>query len=248
MRDLTSGMVWKTISRLLLMSASFFLFPEEPPNDDITECTTDRHVILLEHKFVQYNGKYSCRANLEGYGWTQQSDSLTLDVHYMPGPARVSIYPMVAKKNKRLTITCSAISNPPPHKYRWYRGEKEILHINSSQYVIEHLRMEDADTYTCSAENIIGIGESGSHYVDIYAEPKFINKMDILTVIPYLSDETSLVCAVECSPMCSIVWKRNGVDIDKDDPSFVQMYDFLDPVNNFHESIFTSLVSSPSLL
>lgn len=206
------------------------------------ECVTDQHVIVLSKDHKQYNGNYSCRAYLDNYGWTAQSDETMLDVHYKPGPARISIHPMISKKGKRLTMTCSATSNPPPHKYHWSRGATVLPTYQQSTYIIEHLRMTDADNYTCAAENVIGIGESGLHSIEIYAPPKFVQHLEPHTHILYETEETILVCAVECFPSCSIVWMRNGEEITDNDPNFIQHHTYLEAVNDHHESAFTSLV------
>ncbi|XP_073457904.1 B-cell receptor CD22-like [Aquarana catesbeiana] len=101
----------------------------------------------------------SCVAiNILGRG---ESPLTPISVQYAPKDVMVSF-----SKNEELLegsdviLTCSSRSNPPPHRYEWYRGNSKIK-LNSQE---QNLRVQniskDTEPYSCVAINIRGRGES----------------------------------------------------------------------------------------
>lgn len=58
-------------------------------------------------------------------------------------------------------LCCFVDSNPTPTSIRWFNGSEEILvthNVNTTYYTIKSVNRYDQGNYTCTAENIIGIG------------------------------------------------------------------------------------------
>ncbi|KPU79104.1 uncharacterized protein Dana_GF11010, isoform I [Drosophila ananassae] len=76
----------------------------EETNEDL--CHIDPSKLLLESIGRGFFYNYSCEG-LNSAGWGPRSEDKELIVHYEPGPATLSNFPLIAVKKKSVVFTCS---------------------------------------------------------------------------------------------------------------------------------------------
>ncbi|XP_073457902.1 B-cell receptor CD22-like isoform X2 [Aquarana catesbeiana] len=114
---------------------------------------------------------YSCVAiNTVGRG---ESPPTPIPVKYAPKDVTVSL-----PKNEKflegsdVILTCSSRSNPPPHRYEWYRGNSKInLRLEVQSIKVQNVN-KDTHPYSCVAINTVGRGESPLTPIPVQYAPK----------------------------------------------------------------------------
>ncbi|XP_053461849.1 B-cell receptor CD22 isoform X2 [Nycticebus coucang] len=117
------------------------------------------------------SGKYWCQAS-SALG-TNKSEEVALEVQYAPEPSRVQILPLPATEGKNIEMTCISPANPPPTNYTWYHNRNEVLGKTEKKFQIPKVFLGHAGTYSCLAENILGIGKIGQGAkLDVHYHPR----------------------------------------------------------------------------
>ena len=74
------------------------------------------------------------------------------------------------------------------------------------------------------------------------APPTFIDSIQPYSGTLYSSKKVSLTCRVECSPLCRIIWQKNGVTLDDSDIYHIHSHVLPeDPMTNDFQSIVSTL-------
>ncbi|GLG96061.1 Protein turtle [Gryllus bimaculatus] len=213
---------------------------------DSTFCDIDPSKLLLEDVVRAFHGNYSCEGKNEA-GWGPLSAEEELVVHYPPGPATLVYAPTQVVKKSHVTLSCSVEDpgRPATSTFRWTRGSHHIHDMTSGNWTIDPVTLETQSNFTCLAYNEGGEGEPASVAINVSAPPTFISRL-----LPYYgalltSKYINISCQVECSPVCSIQWLKNGVLLETGDGTPYNVIDEYRPPNfrkNDFESIRSTLV------
>ncbi|XP_071872880.1 neuromusculin isoform X8 [Bombus fervidus] len=209
-------------------------------------CDIDPSKLLLEAVGRSFHGNYSCEGRNDA-GWGPLSPSAPVMVHYKPGPASISYEPQQVIKKRPLTITCFVLDpgRPKVVGFKWLRGLHRLPDENNATLTIESVNLETEANFTCLAYNEAGDGDPATTFIDVSAEPTFIKKLLPYHGYVYNSPNVSIMCWVECAPMCNISWLKDGMPMDfsKTNRYYLSnVYHPPDPRTNDFESIQSTLV------
>ncbi|XP_076648932.1 neuromusculin isoform X4 [Halictus rubicundus] len=209
-------------------------------------CDIDPSKLLLEAVGRSFHGNYSCEGRNDA-GWGPLSPSAPVIVHYKPGPASISYKPQQVIKKKSLNITCSVLDpgQPKVDGFRWLRGKHILPDANNATLTIDTVNLETEANFTCAAYNAAGEGDPASTFIDVSAPPAFIKKLPPYHGYVYNSPNVSIMCWVECAPICNITWwkKDARIDFSKTNRYYVSnVYHEADPRTNDFESIQSTLI------
>ncbi|XP_041986040.1 uncharacterized protein LOC121738194 isoform X2 [Aricia agestis] len=189
--------------------------PECNGTDDALCNEVDPSMLLLQDTTKSFHGNYSCKGKNYA-GWGNESEKAELVVNYPPGPAKLTYSPWRVVKGKSLVLSCSIEEKgrPEAHRFRWYRGERVVSDIVSQNWTIDPVTLDHRTNFSCRGTNAGGEGPAASLNVDVLAPPSFKYAMNHYSGALYKSQNISLSCTVECAPLCSVQWLKDGVLID----------------------------------
>jgi hypothetical protein len=203
--------------------------------------------MLLQNVNREFLGEYSCTGyNAAGEG--MDSEKKLLDVFYEPGNASISVYPQIPLRGKSMVLSCAVeeLGNPKSTRFHWLRGDQPVKDIVTADWTIDPVGLDSRNNYSCYAFNDGGNGTLATINIDVQVAPKFISKLPQYTGFLYSEKNVSLTCRVECVPLCSIYWFRDGQEINNlNDRYFIN--NTVLPANTRtgdFESIQSELVSS----
>ncbi|XP_076670099.1 neuromusculin isoform X2 [Andrena cerasifolii] len=209
-------------------------------------CDIDPSKLLLEAVGRSFHGNYSCEGRNDA-GWGPLSPSAPVIVYYKPGPASISYKPQQVIKKRPLTITCF-VQDPGRPKvvgFKWLRGLHRLPDENDATLTIESVNLETEANFTCLAYNEAGDGDPATTFIDVSAAPSFIKKLVPYNGYVYNSPNVSIMCWVECAPICNISWLKDDIPMDfsKTNRYYLSnVYHPPDPRTNDFESIQSTLV------
>ncbi|XP_032685634.1 hemicentin-1 isoform X2 [Odontomachus brunneus] len=214
--------------------------------ESLTFCDIDPSKLLLEAVGRSFHGNYSCEGRNEA-GWGPISPSTPVVVYYKPGPASISYEPQQVVKKQPLSITCFVLDpgRPKVSGFKWLRGWHRLPDENDATLVIESVNLETEANFTCLAYNEAGDGDPATTFIDVSAAPTFIKKLHSYRGFAYNWPNVSIMCWVECAPICNISWLRDDIPMDfsKTNRYYVSnVYHPPDPRTNDFESIQSTLV------
>ncbi|XP_054708263.1 hemicentin-1-like [Uloborus diversus] len=209
--------------------------------------------IRLSNLTRWHTGNYSCRG-LNTAGWSRNSETEYLDLHYPPGSAHITLLEAHALKGQTVTLSCELddLGHPPANKYLWESPTGE--HPRRVATPDSVLRMEGVGAgaegvYFCAGRNEAGTGPLGHYSLKLSATPSFVRALPPESGAPRNASSVRLVCHVECDPACDISWYR-GTEPLKNSKFFSIETLTLDPdpKRNLLRSSVGSLSWSPSHL
>ncbi|XP_011878933.1 PREDICTED: hemicentin-1 isoform X2 [Vollenhovia emeryi] len=214
--------------------------------ESLAFCDIDPSKLLLESVGRTFHGNYSCEGKNEA-GWGPVSPSTPVVVYYKPGPASITYEPRQVVKKQALSITCFVLDpgRPRVSGFKWLRGWHRLPDENEATLFIESVNLETEANFTCLAYNEAGDGEPATTFIDVSAAPTFIKKLHSYRGYVYSSPNVSIMCWVECAPICNISWLRDDIPMDftKTNRYYVSnVYHPPDPRTNDFESIQSTLV------
>jgi hypothetical protein len=180
-----------------------------------TFCLINTSTLLLLNVNRKFRGEYSCSWYNEA-GEGNESGEKLLEVFYAPGNAVIIANPQIPLKRKSLVLSCEVedLGNPKASKYRWLRGDEPVKYIETAEWTIEPVGLHSRNNFSCCAFNEGGNGTWATIDVDIQVKPTFIRKLPQYTGYLFSEPNIMLSCRVECVPMCSIYWYRDGQEIN----------------------------------
>ncbi|XP_052747843.1 hemicentin-1 isoform X6 [Galleria mellonella] len=183
----------------------------------------DPSMLLLQDTTKSFHGNYSCKGKNYA-GWGNESQKTELVVNYPPGPAKLTYSPWRVVKGKSLVLSCSIKEKgrPEAHRFRWHRGGRVVSDIVSQNWTIDPVTLDHRTSFSCRGINAGGEGEPATTTIDVLAPPSFKYAMNHYSGALYKSQNISLSCTVECAPLCSVQWLKDGQVIDdKNDRYYV---------------------------
>ncbi|XP_045532342.1 hemicentin-1 isoform X2 [Pieris brassicae] len=175
----------------------------------------DPSMLLLQDTTKSFHGNYSCKGKNYA-GWGNESQNTELVVNYPPGAAKLTYSPWRVVKGKSLVLSCSIQEKgrPEAHRFRWHRGGRVVSDIVSQNWTIDPVTLDHRTNFSCRGVNAGGEGEHAFVNVDVLAPPSFKYAMNHYSGALYKSQNISLSCTVECAPLCSVQWLKDGQIID----------------------------------
>lgn len=127
-------------------------------------------------------------------------------------------------------------------QYKWFRSGS-VLPYDTAMITFENLGLESRTNFSCYAYNKGGKGQTASIALDVLAPPAFIQALQPRTAALFSTKNISLSCRVECVPLCTISWYKNGIGIEKYDARYVITETFLpaDKAIGDFESVLSTL-------
>ncbi|XP_059047752.1 hemicentin-1 isoform X2 [Achroia grisella] len=176
----------------------------------------DPSMLLLQDTTKSFHGNYSCKGKNYA-GWGNESEKTELVVNYPPGPAKLTYSPWRVVKGKSLVLSCSIKEKgrPESHRFRWHRGGRVVSDIVSQNWTIDPVTLDHRTSFSCRGINAGGEGEPATTSIDVLAPPSFKYAMNHYSGALYKSQNISLSCTVECAPLCSVQWLKDGQVIDE---------------------------------
>nr|NP_001246891.1 neuromusculin, isoform F [Drosophila melanogaster]AFH04562.1 neuromusculin, isoform F [Drosophila melanogaster]AHA95700.1 FI21256p1 [Drosophila melanogaster] len=227
--------------------ANSTLLKELPDCEETREdlCHIDPSKLLLESIGRGFFYNYSCEG-FNAAGWGPRSEDKELLVHYEPGPAALSHFPLVAVKKKSVTFSCSVDDPgfPESNRFRWLRGGRGPLQdIVTKDWTVEPVGLDSRTNYSCYAYNEGGKGVMATVNLEVHAPPFFIKNLPPYTGILHSSPNATLTCRIECVPRCDISWQKDGVPIERNDSRYFIKEKYMDasPATGDFESMLSVL-------
>ncbi|CAK1595229.1 unnamed protein product [Parnassius mnemosyne] len=184
----------------------------------------DPSMLLLQDTTKSFHGNYSCKGKNYA-GWGSESKKTELVVNYPPGPAKLTYSPWRVIKGQSLILSCSVQEKgrPESNRFRWHRGGRLVSDIVSANWTIDPVTLDHRTNFSCRGNNTGGEGEPAYATIDVLAPPSFKYAMNHYSGALYRSQNISLSCTVECAPLCSVQWLKDGqvIDPDKTDRYYV---------------------------
>ncbi|CAG5027639.1 unnamed protein product [Parnassius apollo] len=184
----------------------------------------DPSMLLLQDTTKSFHGNYSCKGKNYA-GWGSESEKTELVVNYPPGPAKLTYSPWRVIKGQSLILSCSVQEKgrPESNRFRWHRGGRLVSDIVSANWTIDPVTLDHRTNFSCRGNNTGGEGEPAYATIDVLAPPSFKYAMNHYSGALYRSQNISLSCTVECAPLCSVQWLKDGqvIDPDKTDRYYV---------------------------
>ncbi|KAL4714921.1 hypothetical protein ACJJTC_016662 [Scirpophaga incertulas] len=181
----------------------------------------DPSMLLLQDTTKSFHGNYSCKGKNVA-GWGDESSKTELVVNYPPGPAKLTYSPWRVVKGKSLVLTCSIEEKgrPEVHRFRWHRGGRPVADIVSARWTIDPVTLDHRTAFSCRGASAGGEGPPATLSLDVLAPPSFKYAMNHYSGALYKSQNISLSCTVECAPLCSVQWLKDGRLIDEKDERY----------------------------
>ncbi|KAL1502352.1 hypothetical protein ABEB36_007505 [Hypothenemus hampei] len=178
-------------------------------------CGLDPSILSLERVDETFAGNYTCQGENVA-GWGPISEPVELIVYYPPSPAKISSFPTKVVKGAEVNLECKVDSPGRPNNvtYIWYRGSHQMTEITTAKHKIVPVGLETNSNFTCIAVNEGGQSEPAKLFINVNAPPALFDRLKPYQGILYSSQYINLTCRVECSPLCNIIWKKNGRIID----------------------------------
>ncbi|XP_047196716.1 B-cell receptor CD22-like [Hippoglossus stenolepis] len=175
-----------------------------------------RPINSLSHTFTFVTsadaGWYVCRAqNSEG---SKDSKQQKMVVKYSPKHVTVQANPgLDVKENLRLTLSCTAESNPPVSSVTWRKttdGREEIVQQTQTQtFRVNSASPSDSGLYSCEATNDIGRGKSQPAEVKVRYSPKHVTVQANPGLDVKENVSLTLSCTAESNPpVSSVTWRK----------------------------------------
>ncbi|XP_062865652.1 B-cell receptor CD22-like [Trichomycterus rosablanca] len=153
-------------------------------------------------------GEYKCRARNE-LG-DQYSTAVNIDVHYPPRSVSVTVSPSgEITEGSLVTLTCSAVSNPPVENSTWY---KEQTYKGSGETLtVRNISSEDGGEYKCKCIYKLQAKYSGPKILKVLYPPKRVSVSVSSSAEPDQSGLVNLTCSADADPPVeSYVWYKEG--------------------------------------
>lgn len=187
------------------------ILKELPDCSNTTFCDINPIQLFLEGITRNFHGNYSCMGKNEA-GWGPRSPDSELIVYYPPSGAELHHTPDRVVKRGSMTLYCSVKDRGRPENttYRWTRGNHPVMDVNSANWTIDPVTLEAETNFTCTAVNLGGESKPANLFIKVYAPPTFIVRLPPYFGTVMTSQNIQVTCRVECSPICSIEWEKNG--------------------------------------
>ncbi|KAJ3660556.1 hypothetical protein Zmor_004998 [Zophobas morio] len=186
-------------------------------------CGIDPSILSLIKVEQSFAGNYTCQGENEA-GVGPVSEPRELIVYYPPSAATLTHHPPTVIKKGQVILTCSVDEPgfPTDLTYLWFRNGHMVHNITVPNWTIPQASLETRSNFSCIALNKGGQSRPAFDFVNVEAPPALIPQDNTpYKGVLYSSQNMTLTCRIECSPVCSIKWYKDHEEIDFDrDPLY----------------------------
>ncbi|XP_071324513.1 kin of IRRE-like protein 2 isoform X2 [Trachinotus anak] len=223
-----SGMLSATEGQLVSLNCSVSYYcPSRPPalqwrweRGDPLNSTVPGEVQTLDpepHRLmlvaplsftVSHQVKPRLRCEVSYPGAKTLTTSKDLHVTFPPKEVKVQVQSMMVQEGGNALLVCSCKADPPVSEYRWsYTQHGRTVHLHQRTHSVRVYNVTRDMRVRCSAQNLIGRGESRPTPLNIQYKP-VIHRLSSTCVVEEL--EVLCRCSVDSNPKPAVTWSVNG--------------------------------------
>ncbi|XP_062598285.1 basement membrane-specific heparan sulfate proteoglycan core protein-like, partial [Saccostrea cucullata] len=178
-----------------------------PSNSDIRN-----DILTIYNVRSEDQGRYICNARSTA---GSARDYIMVTVQSVNGGGSIKYDTQYVDVGERVEMECVTTGSPLP-TVRWSKLEGPIspyASVNDAFLVMQSVRLEDAGTYVCTVENIVGKVETRVTLF-VRGEPIITGASESLTAA--LGSSTSMSCEAVGYPQPEISWYKRGGNMPRD--------------------------------
>ncbi|XP_020508205.3 sialic acid-binding Ig-like lectin 5 [Labrus bergylta] len=169
----------------------------------------DRLVLLASLSFtVSHQVKPKLRCEVSYPGAKTLASFRELHVTFSPKDVVVQVQSLTVHEGGSALLVCSCKADPPASEYRWsYTQHGHTVYLHQRTHVVRVFNVTRDMKVRCSAQNLIGRGESRLTALNIQYKPVILRLSSTCAV------ENLLVlcrCSVDSNPKPAVTWSVNG--------------------------------------
>ncbi|CAN9513873.1 unnamed protein product [Ophioblennius macclurei] len=134
--------------------------------------------------------------------------SRDLHITFSPKDVKVQVQTLTVHEGGSALLTCSCKADPPVTEYRWsYVQHGLTVHLHQRTPTVRVLNVTRDMRVRCTAQNLIGRGESIPTTLNIQYKPSILRLSSSCTV-----EDSKVVCScsVDSNPKPAVTWSVNG--------------------------------------
>ncbi|CAM9183557.1 unnamed protein product [Lampetra planeri] len=169
-----------------------------------------RPVLLASLSFtVSHQVKPNLRCEVS-YPGTNTPLATLKDLHvtFPPKDVKVQVQTLTVLEGGSALLVCSCKADPPASEYRWsYSQHDRTVHLHQRTHTIRLYNVTRDMRVRCSAQNLIGRGDSRPTLLDIQYKPLILRLSSTCAVE---DSEVLCRCLVDSNPKPAVTWSING--------------------------------------
>ncbi|XP_070690992.1 sialoadhesin-like [Pempheris klunzingeri] len=179
------------------------------PGEVKTLCPEPHRLMLLASLSftVTHQVKPRLRCEVSYPGAKTLSTSKDLHVTFSPKDVMVQVQTLMVQEGGSALLVCSCKADPPVYEYRWsYSQHGRTVHLHQRAHSIRVFNVTRDMRVRCSAQNLIGRGESRPTPLNIQYKPV------ILRISTCVVEDLEVLCrcSVDSNPKPAVTWSVNG--------------------------------------
>ncbi|KAM7383091.1 hypothetical protein PAMP_002773 [Pampus punctatissimus] len=157
---------------------------------------------------VSHNMKPRLRCEVSYPGAKSMATSVELHVTFSPKDVKVQVQTLTVQEGGSALLVCSCKADPPASEYHWsYTQHGHTVHLRQRTHILRVYNVSRDMRVRCSAQNLIGRGESRPTSLNIQYKPVIL-QLSSTCVIKEL--EVLCRCLVDSNPRPAVTWSVNG--------------------------------------
>ncbi|KAF7670438.1 hypothetical protein LDENG_00074530 [Lucifuga dentata] len=180
----------------------------EPGRAQILYPEAHRPVLVTSLTFTashQIKPRLRCEASYPGA--KSVSTSKELHVTFPPKDVKVQVQSLTVQEGANALLVCSCKADPPATEYLWsYSQHGRTVHLHQHTHTIRVYNVTRDMRVRCSAQNLIGRGESHPTTLNIQYKPVIL-RLSSSCVVEGL--EVLCRCLIDSNPRAAVTWSVN---------------------------------------
>ncbi|XP_044064293.1 sialoadhesin isoform X2 [Siniperca chuatsi] len=168
-----------------------------------------RLMLLVSLSFiVSHKVKPRLRCEVSYPGAKTLATSEDLHVTFPPKDVMVQVQSLTVQEGGNALLVCSCKADPPVTAYRWsYSQHGRTVHLQQRTHTVRVFNVTRDMRVRCSAQNVIGRGESQPTLLNIQYKPVILSLSSTCVV-----EDLKVVCrcSVNSNPKPAVTWSVNG--------------------------------------
>ncbi|XP_042280483.1 sialic acid-binding Ig-like lectin 5 [Thunnus albacares] len=168
-----------------------------------------RPMLLASMSFtVSHRVKPRVRCEVSYPGAKLMATSKDLHVTFPPKDVKVQVQSLTVQEGGSALLVCSCKADPPASEYHWsYSQYGHTVHLHKRTQTVRVYNVTRDMKVRCSAQNLIGRGESRPTPLNIQYKPVIL-RLSSTCVVEEL--EVLCRCLVDSNPRPAVTWSVNG--------------------------------------